>query len=772
MRGQHAWLALFIAIALMPTGVIGEVTEETYHRAEAFLPWNIPELVSNASVDPHWVGNGNRFWYRRETSAGHEFILVDADADKQEHLFDHKKVARALSEATGESHSGEALPFKSFHLDPEANVIRFDLDGQGWKCSLARDGCVELDRALDLPGESRSPDGQWSVFVRENDLFARSEASGNTVRLTRDGERHQAYATPLRTVIPRLRGARPDPIVAWGPDSRRLLTQRVDERDVGEMHLLQTVPAEDQYRPRLHSYRYPLSGDPVLPTASLYVVHPEEETVTRIESEPLLLTTPFSPIGVGQQAWWSRDENEVYFLDYARGRKAVALKAADATTGEVRTLVTEQSEARIDLNVFHRGRPNVRVLAGGDEVIWFSERDGWGQLYLYDGETGELENRITDGSFVVRDIQFIDTDDRLIYFTASGVDDQRDPYFRHLYRAPLDGGEMTLLTPEHADHSIEFSPDGRYFVDNHFWGEQRDRPVAVLRSADGEVVRQLEQGSLAGLEATGAGLPERISVKAADGETDLYGFLYRPADFDPERSYPVVEWIYEYPQIPLASPGIGTAGGQLRHFLPAQSVAELGFVVVAIDGRGTAWRSRTFHDVSQGRLWQSRLKDHPVALRQLGERYPFLDLERVGVYGHSGGGTATVRLMLEHPDVYKVGVSSSGSQDPRDSSAVAELYQGYPVDEETWNAQANWRLAEELEGKLLLAQGELDNHLGQIMRLVNALIAADRDFDMLLIPNRGHGLDTDPYFIGRRWDYFVRHLLGEEPPAHYSIDKP
>lgn len=764
------------ALLFIAAPAAGQSTDSTYLRAEAFLPWNIPDLASNPSASPHWIGDGARFWYRRETPKGHEFILVDPTEDTRQPVFDHERLARVLSDATGESYSARRLPFESFAWDPETGVLRFDLDGRGWECSLHEDACTELPRPLDVAGESRSPDGEWSVFVREHDLFARSEGTGDTIRLTDDGERHHAYATPpegnLRTVTLRRRGARPDPAVAWGPDSRRLLTMRLDERAVEEMHLLETVPPEDRYRPRVFSYRYPLPGDSSLPKASLKVVDVEEKTVTPIRSEALSLTEPSSP--VGSRVWWGESGSYVYFLDFSRGRKTVALRAADVETGRVRTLVREDGDARIDLNAIPVGEPNVRVLAGGDEVVWFSERDGWDQLYLYDGTTGEQKNRITDGDFVVRDIEFVDADERQIYFTATGVDDDRDPYLRRLYRAPLDGGRLTLLTPEDADHSIEFAPDGRHFVDNYFWGEQRIRPVSVVRNADGEVIRALEQGSLEGLKATGADLPERISVKAADGQTDLYGFLYRPSDFDPDRSYPVLEWVYPYPQIVWSSPGIGTARSQLEHLLEAQAMAELGFVVVTLDGRGTPGRSRIFHHFSYGQLWEGRLQDQVAALRQLDERYPFMDLARVGVYGHSGGGAGTVRAMLEHPDLYKVGVASSGPQDPRGYHAVGELFQGFPLDGESWDVQANWRLAEQLEGDLLLVHGALDEnvHPGHTMRLVEALIEANRDFDLLFMPDRGHGLDEDPYFLRRRWDYFVRHLLAADPPEDYSLEGP
>lgn len=775
MRKRY-FLCLSLLLVLASPAA-GQITDSTYHRAEAFLPWNIPDLTSNTTVTPHWIDGGSRFWYRRETPNGHEYILVNPDADRRRPVFDHEKLARTLSDATGRSYTAEQLPLKSFDWDPEVNALRFDLDGHGWKCSLPEGECAVLARPRNVRGESRSPDREWSVFVVEHDLFAREEETGDTIRLTDDGAPHHAYASPTEdnpgTVPMRRRGIRPEPVVAWGPNSKRLLTARVDERAVGETHLLQDVPSEDRYRPRVYSYRSSRPGDSALPKASLYVANTEKRSIVPIRSEPLLLTAPFSPIGFN--AWWGPNGNEVYFLDYGRGRKSVALRAADPRTGESRTLLTERRDVRIDLNPMPFGQPNVRVLSNGNEVIWFSDRDGWGQLYLYDGRTGELKNRITDGPFVVRDIKFVDAESRTVYFSATGVQKDGDPYLRRLYRAPLDGGEMTLVTPEDADHSIEFSPDGRYFIDTFFWGEERSHPTTVLRRADGEKVRILERGSLDGLEATGAELPERISVKAANGETDLYGFLFRPSDFDPRKEYPVVEWVYPYPQTFWASPGIPMFSDPLSHFLEAQAMAELGFVVVMLDGRGTPGRSASFHDASYGQLMSGRMRDHVAALRQLGERHPFVDLDRAGVYGHSGGGEGTVRAMLEHPGFYKVGVASSGSQDPAGFRAtIMEQLQGYPVSEESWGAQANWRLAGQLEGDLLLAHGALDGvvHPAHTMRLVDALVDANRDFDLLLMPDRGHALNQDPYFIRRRWDYFVQHLLPADPPEDYSLEGP
>lgn len=469
----------------------------------------------------------------------------------------------------------------------------------------------------------------------------------------------------------------------------------------------------------------------------------EQGSVTPIRSDPLLLTAPFSPSGP------------------MRGGLTTETKSTSWTTAG--------AESR-----WRSGQPNVRVLADGDEVIWFSDSDGWGQLYLYDGRTGKLKNRITEGPFVVRDIEFVDTENRTVYFSATGVQEDRDPYLRQLYRVPLDGGELTRLTPVDTDHSVELSPDGRYFVDTYSWGEEREHPTTVLRRADGEKLRTLERGSLDGLDATGAALPERFSVKAADGETDLYGFLFRPSEFSPNEDYPIVEWVYPYPQTSWASPGTPMFGDPLDHFLEAQAMAELGFVVVMLDGRGTPGRSAAFHDAAYGRLMSGRMQDHVAALRQLGERHPFIDLDRVGIYGHSGGGEGTVRAMLEHPDFYEVGVASAGTQDPAGFRAtIMEQLQGYPESEERWDAQANWQLAEELEGDLLLAHGEVDGvvHPAHTMRLVEALIDANRDFDFLLMPNRGHGLNEDPYFIRRRWDYFVEHLLQKDPPEEYRLER-
>lgn len=377
---------------------------------------------------------------------------------------------------------------------------------------------------------------------------------------------------------------------------------------------------------------------------------------------------------------------------------------------------------------------------------------------------------MTTGEFVVRDIQHVDEASRLVYFTAAGREEDRDPYFRHLYRAPLDGSELTLLTPEDADHWVRFSPDGQYFLDTYAWGGHI--PTTVLRRVSGELVLTVEEADLTALTEKGWRWPERFRAKASDGETDIYGVIYRPTRFDPARSYPVIDAIYPGPQIiasPLALPRDPLASVVHGPGPGPQSLAELGFIVAVVDGMGTPFRSRAFHEVSYGNLGEAGgLADHVAALRQLASRYPYMDMERLGIIGHSGGGYAAARALLLYPEAYKVAVSAAGNHDQRGYIPVwAESYQGYPVGEKYGN-QANADVAENLEGKLLLVHGELDDnvHPALTLQLVNALIEANKDFDLLIMPNRNHRFMSDPYFIRKTWDYFVRHLMDKEPPEY------
>jgi dipeptidyl-peptidase-4 len=769
-------LAATLLIAL-PLSAGQQLTRDDYARAEQFLPWNLGKLVFKVQVLPHFIGLGDRFWYKNDVRSGKEFILVDPARNTKQPAFDH---ARTLSKAASKTFAADNLPFDGIEFVMNGRAIQFDIEKTRWTCDLATYALTKADvPAANPEGESLSPDGRWAAFIKDFNLYVRPTSGGAEVQLTTDGEPYYDYATETEqntsSVTVRLSGRKPLPVLRWSPDSRKILTQRLDQRKVESFYLLQSVPPKGA-RPLLHAYRYALPGDPNLPLAELVVLDIESKTRTAIKNDPLPLgfVSPFT----FQRAWWSADGQKVYFLDEERGCKTVRLKVSDALTGETRTLIEEKSATYVELNLLIGLPPNVRVLGGGAEIIWFSERDGWAHLYLYDGKTGTLKNQITEGPWVVRDILRVDEKTRTVYFVGVGRESGRDPYLQHLYRVKLDGSGLELLTPEDANHAVadpgpfgwspRFSPSGRYFVDT--FSRIDLAPVSVLRDTSGRLVRELERADVGPLLATGWSWPERFTVKARDGKTDLYGVIYKPSRFDPAKRYPVIDGIYPGPQAIRTAKSFGPSDFMVIGMDSA--LAELGFLVVTIDGLGTPFRSKAFHDYSYGRLEEAGgLDDHLAGIRQLAAGRPFMDIDRVGIWGHSGGGYASAHAILAYPDFYKVAVSSAGSHDIRSYIAGwGEQYQGLPVGD-SYKAQANAGLAANLRGKLLLVCGDMDDnvHPALTFQVADALIKANKDFDLLVLPNRNHGYYREPYFIRRMWDYFVKNLLGAEPPQGYEI---
>ena len=436
----------------------------------------------------------------------------------------------------------------------------------------------------------------------------------------------------------------------------------------------------------------------------------------------------------------------------------------DATTGEQRVLIREQSDTYVD-----PGETFYRFADGIGKVLWSSERDGWNHLYVYGRKTGQLENQVTRGTWVVREIDHVDEKDRRVYFMANGREKDEDPYQTHLYSIGLDGKDLRSLSPENANHSVSMSPEGRFFVDSY---SRPDLPgESVLRRAqDGSEVRILETSDASDLVKTGWKPAEPFQGKAADGSADIYGLIWRPSNFDPSKKYPIIEQVYTGPQGFFVPKNFA---GPFR----LQSMAELGFIVVMVDGRGTTGRSRAFHQFSYRNLGGA-FADHVALIKQMAERYPYMDLSRVGIYGTSAGGYGAAHAMLTFPDFYKVGVTISGDHDARlDKAWWNELYQGYPLQDD-YAAQSNITLADRLKGRLLIEHGDIDDnvHPVETMRFVDALMRANKSFDMLFVPNMFHGESGEHahYLVRRRWDYFVQYLLGVTPPENFEIkeDRP
>ncbi|MBL8265976.1 S9 family peptidase [Steroidobacter sp.] len=765
-----------LALALLAAAVSSSADMlENYRRAESYLAWHARKLVLNEKITPTWTGP-DTFWYRSQTVDGHIFQRVDARRQSQAPAFDHERLASALSSLVGVRLDPKQLPFDRLSWSKDGRTLQVGYQGKAAGCTLDTYVCSPVDGKASPPvNQVRSADGRWLLDLREFNLILTDAASGTEFALTDDGVEDYGYAdgSELKrtTISDRSRGLPSPPVVLFSPDSKKILTYRLDMREVRRMHLLQDVPGG---APVLHSYHYALAGDAHVPRAELMIFDLETRRRIVLDAPALQLPTPLSltefPI------LWSADSASVFFSSEERGSKQVDLYAADATTGKSRVLLQERSATYRD-----RGAAAMmRLVPGRNELIWVSESSGWNHLYRVDIATGAIKNAITSGDWLVREIVHVDGRGQWIYFLGAGREAGRDPYYRHLYRVKLDGSRLQLLTPEDADHTVQASRDGKYFVDT--FSRVDAPPVTTLRAADGAQVMTVARADISALLATGWKSPERFTVKARDGVTDLFGVIIKPVDFDPSKRYPVIDSIYPGPQITRVQKKF-TAEGERQD----QAIAQLGFIVVAVDGMGTPNRSKAFHDVSYANMGDAGgLEDHISALRQLAARHPYMDVERVGIYGDSGGGYASVRALLKYPEFFKVGVAGVGNYDQRSYLAAwGERFQGYPVEQGAYESISNLPLAPHLQGKLLLMMATMDDnvHPTNTLQMIDALVAANKDFDLVVLPNRSHALNdvskpqqpfigADGYYTRRRWDFFVKHLLGTEPPQEYRISTP
>jgi dipeptidyl-peptidase-4 len=757
------FLFLVAALPALPQ----RLTTGDYAHAEKFMGYNTTPLVYGGAVRPTWLDNGT-FWYRTTTPDGPEFILVDPEKGTRAPAFDHAKLAQALSSAAGKSYDAKHLPFNEIELT--AGTVAFDADNQHWSCDTSAWTCAARGAARRSGrggrgggNESVSPDKKRAVFIRNNNLWARDNATGTETQLTKDGVKDFGYATDNAGWSSSDR-----PVVLWSADSKKLATFQQDQRGVGEMYLVDTRVGH----PELKAWKYPLPGDPVVTTIQRVVIDVLDPNVVRLKMPPdehrSSLCDDVVCRGEGGDWQWSPDDSHLAFVSTSRDHKKETLRVANAATGEVRDVLTEEVPTFYESG---NGKINWRYLPASNEFIWFSERDNWGQLYLYDG-AGKLKNQITTGEGNVTQLLRVDEKNRLLYFLAVGKEKGRDPYFTHLYRIGMDGRNLQLLTPENANHEISLAPSGKYFVDSYSTPDTP--PVSVLRDENGRVVSTLEKADISKLLAEGWKAPIPITVKARDGKTDLYGLMFRPTNFDPSKKYPIVNHIYPGPQTgSVGSRSFSAARGD------AQSLAELGFVVVEIDGMGTPWRSKKFHEAYFGDMGDNTLPDQVAGMKELAQRYSWIDIDRAGIYGHSGGGYATADAMFRYPDFFKVGISEAGNHDNREyEDDWGEKWQGLlkknPDGTTNYDSQANQLIAKNLKGHLLLAHGTMDNNVPpyNTLLVVDALIKANKDFDLLLLPNRNHGFGNEPYMVRRRWDYFVRYLLGAEPPQGYELHAP
>jgi dipeptidyl-peptidase-4 len=774
-------LAMITSVLLVgPSLASAQGTREDYARGERFLNDEIKKIAFDGQVDPHWIDRSDRFWYLNDGPDGKTFMLVDAAQGTRAPAFDHQRLAQGLSRASGTAYTAREFPFSTIRI--ASNAVAFSVSHVWYSCDLASYACAKAVAPADddeeearigpprqpdpteLPATERpSPDHKLRAFVRDHNMWVRVAATGEEIQLSHDGEHFFDYATPLPSPTLMVAQGTDDvvqsPAVFWSPDSRRIATYVMDQRNFPRLTITQSAPP-DQFRPKYFSYAYPLPVDWVLPTAKLVVFDIAQRKQITVAAKPLVQLYYGGPA-----VEWFNDSQRFQYREIDRGYTGVRINEVDAKTGVTRTAVEEKGgpDFLIDTSILV-----TRAINDGRERIWSSERDGWNHFYLYDTRTGAVKNQITKGDWVIRAINHVDETARVLYFSAGGHEAGRDPYLRQIYRINLDGTGLTLLTSENADHAASFSPDGKYFVDVF---SRVDLPtVSVIRSADdGRILKELEKADVSKLTAMGWKFPEPFKAKAADGKTDVYGVIWRPTNFNPSKKYPIVENIYTGPQGAFVPKTFAAYHNQ------QQAIAELGFITVFVDGRGTALRSRAFRAFAYHNLgFGAGGDDHITVFKQMAAKYSYMDLTRVGVWGHSAGGYDSTHAILTHPEFYKVAVSSAGCHDNRmDKATWNEQWMGWPIDK-NYEEVSNYTLAPRLQGKLFLAHGDVDENVPMpaTIKLVDALVRANKDFEFLIMPNRPHGFGNDPYFVRRRWDYFVKNLLGVDPPSGFQIGQP
>ena len=711
-----------------------------YARAERFGSPARNRLVYLAGIEPHWIGRSHRFWYLREVRGKRTFVLVDGDKGTKDPAFDHRRLARALSRALGRPVRADRLPFRFIWFGGEGKFLEFHAGGKGWRLDLEKHALSRAPVPAGRPakrGRKRkrrpgglSPDGRWRAYLKDFNLFVRPAGKGAPVRLSGNGAEENRY-TAFR----------------WSPDSKRIVAFRTVPGEDLKVYTLEVRP-RDTVRPRLHEQSYALPGDK-LPVHRIWIYRVPEGKGIPVKTDPVDWGGP-------PRLYWQPGGRHFFYVQTYRGYQRRTLVRVDSFTGEAEVIIDERSRTNLPpMKAYHA------FLKGGKLVLWASERDGWNHLYLYEGETGRLVRQVTKGDWVVRKVQWVDEKRGEIWFSAGGMEPGRDPYFLHFYRVGLDGKGLVSLTPGNGTHQVSFSPDRTLYLDR--WSRVDKAPVTELRrSRDGSLVLLLEEADLKDLPAAGRPRPEPFAAPGRDGKTPIYGVIWRPSNLDPEKKYPVVEDIYAGPQDSFVPKSFHASSSR-------QALAELGFVVVKIDGMGTSNRSKAFHDVSWKNLADSGFPDRIAWMKAAARTRPWMDLSRVGIYGVSAGGYNAARALIDHPEFYKVAVSAAGNHDHRtDKVWWNELWMGYPPGP-WYKAQSNVECAGRLRGKLLLIHGLRDtnvNPFAATFQFVRALIREGKDFDLLVVPDAGHGMGG-AYGKRRMWNFFVENLLHKEPPPGY-----
>jgi len=770
---------LSAALVLVSAHVEAQVTSADYQRAQA-----LGDKYESAAVfvpdTPTWVGGTHRFYYRRSLANGFEFVMVDADTRGKQAAFDHTRLAESLSKASGHAYTSTRLPFQGFNFNEALSAIDFTIDGARWTCTLADYACHTPE--VPPPGEIRrgitgpvrgmtsaaaprprlSPDGKWMAFIDNYNVAIRPFGGQKHIALSTDGSEGNYYD-----------GA----TLAWSPDSSKLVAYRVRPGYRRYIHYVASSP-EDQLQPEHWASQYAKPGDQLdLEQPVLFDVRGQKEIVV----DPRLFPNPYDM----SDPAWRKDSRSFSFEYNQRGHQVYRVIDVDAQSGAARAVISEEPKTFFYYNrsaaTLQAGKRYRYDIADGKEIVWMSERDGWNHLYLIDGATGAVKNQITKGAWPVRHVIKVDEEKRQLWFSAGGMTAGEDPYFQHYYRINLDGTGLTPLTPVAANHTVEFSSDMQFFVDHY------SRPdlasVLELRRVEGEGLSprrdsaaaeaaalqtwEIEKGDITSLVQLGWKAPEVFVAKGRDGTTDIWGLVWKPSKFDATKTYPVIEYIYAGPHGTHTPKTFMASSGM-------QAQAELGFIVVQMDGMGTSNRSKAFHDVAWQNIKDAGFPDRILWHKAFAAKNPWYDITRVGIYGGSAGGQNSMGALLFHPDFYKVAVSYAGCHDNRmDKIWWNEQWMGWPIGPQ-YSASSNVDHADLLQGRLLLMFGELDTNVdpSSTMQVVNALIKAGKNFDLLIYPgedhNAGRGGQYAAYGERKRFDFFVRHLMNQNPPEWSS----
>lgn len=719
-------------------------TVEDYNRAYALREKYNAKHVLYAGVVPHWVDQTSAFWYVRQTEKGKEYVKVDAASKKRTALFDQQKMASALTEKAGREINAYNLPLQNCRLNISLDTLRFQLDGKFWAYSIKNNRLLD-EGAIPSRGKERhwmevddekegrpvtSPDGKWTAFIKNDNVYVREVATGKEKQLSQDGTLSNYYSSYIQ----------------WSPDSKSVVSCRIRPVEKRYVYYVESSPA-DQAQPKLHKQEYAKPGDELrFKVPCIFEVESGRRLIpsTELFSHQYELSGPM----------WNADSKAITFEYNERGHKVYLVLEMSAVDGSVRTLIEEKEEKYVNYPRIYRN-----YLGDGKRIIWSSERDNYNHLYLYDRATGKPLNQITKGEWYVRGVQHVDEANEVIYFSANGMKKGEDPYLIHYYKINFDGSNLVELTPEEGMHQCWYSSDYKYLVDVYSKVDQA--PIAVLRDAkNGKIRMQLDKADISALLANGWKAPEVFSATGRDGKTDMWGVIYRPSNFDPSKKYPVIEYIYSGPGDQYVPKTFSSYNWWMT------SLAELGFIVVQVDGMTTSFRSKEFEEVCYKNLKDAGLPDHIAWIKAAAQKYPYMDIDRVGIFGCSAGGQESTGAVLFHPEFYKAAYSACGCHDNRmDKIWWNELWMGYPVDE-SYSACSNVDNAHLLSRPLMLVVGELDDNVdpASTMQVANALIKANKDFELVVIPGAHHTMGED-FGEHKRYDFFVRHLMGVTPPS-------